>query len=172
IYDENEYDFKELKNEEEVTTIATRCFSFGSGGRNGSGRHGRGRCCLRPRDGEVEIKINEIITSHVNIKVAENKNDIQKLTAILDYIIDEVDECLKLLGVEYNDKDGLLEKLKKLVNASFASNFDKNMDKLTEACYGNKKQELNNDVRYKDKAFVPKPDSNFGLPSYDLPFEE
>ncbi|CAG8503581.1 7856_t:CDS:2 [Dentiscutata erythropus] len=187
----------------------------------GGRRRFRGRCCLRPRGGgrpiiihqhhfhtqvidhtdytrireletqleeckkhrrEVEIKINEIITTHVNIKDIANKM----------IIIDEVDKCLKLLGVEYNDKDGLMEKLKKLVNAcknltltgpvqerlwkclaymygskapktleAFTSNFDKNMDKLTEACFRNKKQELYNDVRYKGKAFVPKPDSSF-----------
>ncbi|CAG8533840.1 20485_t:CDS:1 [Dentiscutata erythropus] len=246
VYDKNEYNFEELKEneeEKEITQFKTRCNLMGNWvGGGGGERHFKERYCLRPRGGgraiiihqhythvvyhtidntdytriqeletqfnnrtnelndcrkhrnKVKIKINEIITSYLNMNISEveNNNDVEKLNTILYGVINQVNECLKLLGVKFNENDSLMEKLKKLVNAckdliltgpvqerlwkclcyvnqykcprtfeEFVSNFDKNIDELTKACHGNKKQELNNDARYKNKAFEPKPNISF-----------
>ncbi|CAG8462548.1 21909_t:CDS:2 [Dentiscutata erythropus] len=168
IYDENEYDFEELKDEEEhhvvdhtdhtkIRELESQLHDYNKHRKEVINQLEE---CKKHRN-EVEIKINEIITAHLNMNISEveNKTGPEKLDTILNRITDQVDECLKLLGVKYNNKDSLMEKLKKLVKAcenlilvgpvqerlwycltyldssskslkSFTSNFNENMDKL------------------------------------------
>ncbi|CAG8824360.1 25849_t:CDS:1, partial [Racocetra persica] len=68
---------------------------------------------------EVENKINEIITTHLNINIteAEKLTTIGKLDTILNTIKQEVKECLRLLGIFFQTGDSLMSILKKLVKA-------------------------------------------------------
>ncbi|CAG8562564.1 18508_t:CDS:2 [Dentiscutata erythropus] len=132
--------------------------------------------CRKHRN-EVEIKINEIITSHLNMNISEveNKTNVEKLNTILYGVINQFDGKIKKLVNACKDltlTGPVQERLWKClcyVNQYkcprtfevFVSNFDKNMDELTKACHRNKKQELNNDARYKNKAFEPKSNISF-----------
>ncbi|CAG8673184.1 2093_t:CDS:1, partial [Cetraspora pellucida] len=69
---------------------------------------------------ETDIKINEIITSHLNINITKTENftTIEKLDTILNIIKSKVKECLKLLGIPFQTGDSLMSMLNKLVSFS------------------------------------------------------
>ncbi|CAG8700780.1 22108_t:CDS:1, partial [Racocetra persica] len=68
---------------------------------------------------EVENKINEIITTHLNINIteAEKLTTVGKLDTILNTIKQKVKEYLKLLEIFFQTGDSLMSMLKKLVKA-------------------------------------------------------
>ncbi|CAG8804330.1 22978_t:CDS:1, partial [Racocetra persica] len=68
---------------------------------------------------EVEDKITEIMITHLNISriEIEKLTDIGKLDTILNFIKQEVKECLRLLGIPFQTGDSLISMLKNLVKA-------------------------------------------------------
>ncbi|CAG8750695.1 6219_t:CDS:2, partial [Racocetra persica] len=68
---------------------------------------------------EVEDKINKIMITHLNISriEIEKLTTIRKLETILNFIKQEVKECLRLLGIPFQTGDSLISMLKKLVKA-------------------------------------------------------
>ncbi|CAG8796035.1 33652_t:CDS:2, partial [Racocetra persica] len=68
---------------------------------------------------EVEDKITEIMITHLNISriEIEKLTTVGKLDTILNFIRQEVKECLRLLGIPFQTGDSLISMLKKLVKA-------------------------------------------------------
>ncbi|CAG8805161.1 33447_t:CDS:1, partial [Racocetra persica] len=68
---------------------------------------------------EVEDKITEIIITHLNISriEIEKLTTVGKLDTILNFIKQEVKECLRLLGIPFQTGDSLISMLKKIVKA-------------------------------------------------------
>ncbi|CAG8554904.1 14390_t:CDS:2 [Cetraspora pellucida] len=66
---------------------------------------------------QIEIKINDIITSHLSISITEIENltTIKKLNIILNTIKQKIKEYLKLLDIPFQTDNSLMSMLKKLV---------------------------------------------------------
>ncbi|CAG8590549.1 20498_t:CDS:2, partial [Racocetra persica] len=108
--------------------------------------------CEKHRE-QIENRINEIISSHLNInitKIEKNLSTIEKLDTILNTIKQKVKECLKLLSIPFQTGDSLMSMLKKLVKMlkkldpktqiNDSKSFNRNprhgsMDILAKACY-------------------------------------
>ncbi|CAG8642057.1 7070_t:CDS:2 [Cetraspora pellucida] len=117
---------------------------------------------------EIEIKIDDIISSHLSINLTEIKNltTIRKLDTILNTIKQEIKECLKLLEILFQTGDSLIKFIEMFKNVkpktkindpkSFNENDSSSIDALVKACYKNSKIILNG-----EPFFVKRPELSF-----------